>query len=257
MPKNKGLGYFPMYDETRSVLTARKEAIDHDQPLLERLMDDGISVKESWELLQDIQSETIRYHAACDFLQEILGEGTIDTDFTGRFRFMQNGTLVLLPGPECRDRSIYVQIDNINEPLTQLVRPKPTPIDYQEQLASEYITLLETNAPLNARIMKRLGRKKLNFWNYIVYFVWVVPKDFLLCHRNCLYWRSVIERRESERKKKDEAAMVLWMKNKDAFRHFYFGMYRVLEQFGFPVYLGTPSNGVIVEQMFKALENQS
>lgn len=246
-----------MYDETRSVLNARKEAIDHDLPLLEKLMDSSISVKESWELLQNIQSETIRYHAVCDFLQEILGEGSIDTDYTGRFRFMQNGTLVLLPGPECTDRSIYVQIDNINEPLKQLVRPKPIPADYQEQLASDYITLLEAKAPLDERIKKRLGRKKLNVWNYIVYFILVVPKDFFLHHGNVQYWQDIIEQRKEERKQKDEAALIAWMKNKESFRNFYFGMYRVLEQFGFPVYFGVPSGGVIVEQMFKAIENQT
>ena len=154
-PKIKLELIFPMYDETIHVLSARQEVINHDQPILDRLMEDNLSVKESWELIQGIESELIRFHAAQDFLHDIFGEGTVDVSSSGRIRLLQNDTAISFPGAETRDNYIYVRLDSLTSPLTQLKRPSPTSPSKEEQQKEAYAKLLRTHAPLSKRVKIR------------------------------------------------------------------------------------------------------
>lgn len=245
-----------MYDETIHVLSARQEVINHDQPILDRLMEDNLSVKESWKLIQGIESELIRFHAAQDFLHDIFGEGTVDVSSSGRIRLLQNDTAISFPGAETRDNYIYVRLDSLTSPLTQLKRPSPTSPSKEEQQKEAYAKLLRTHAPLSKRVKIRC--EKFEDWgaiSYLIYLFFLLPKDIFSQQNTPDYWEDAARRDEKARRQKDDAERLQWIRHKDCFKSFYFGIYRILEQFGFPVYIGTPGSAVIVEQVNKLIES--
>lgn len=245
-----------MFDETNCFLSARQEIIDHDKPILSRLMEETLPVKDSWELIERIESETIRFYAVREFLQDILGDGTVYINANGRIHFTQGEIIVSFPGPEARERRIYVRLGNIFSPLPQMLRPKPMQPGKKEKQCLEYSKLLKQHAPLRQRIHARLWtHPEWKLLSYVVYFLYTLPSDILCNRMTAVYWENIAADEEKARIEKDNAAITEWMKNISLFKHFFFGMYRVLEQFGFPVYLGDPASGVIVEQIYKIVES--
>ena len=245
-----------MYDETMRVLNARREVIDHDQPILNCLMEDTLSVKESWELIQSIESELIRFHAAQDFLHEILGEGTVDVSNSGRIRLMQDDTMISFPGAETCERYIYVRFDSLTSPLTQLKRPNPTPPSEEERQKEAYAKLLRANAPLSERVKIRCEKfEEWGVFSYLFYLFILLPKDFFSEQNTPDYWESAAREDEKIRRETDNTERLQWIRRKDRFKTFYYGIYNILEQFGFPVYLGNPGSAIIVEQASKLIES--
>ena len=245
-----------MYEETRQVLEGREAAIQHDRPILNALSAGTLSIPEAWELLSGMESDTLRYFAAKEFILSLFDGGTVDSVGDNRIRYSNEDTTISFPGPETREQRILVSLSGLYDPLTQLRRPQPLLPDNVEMSIITYTQLRRENGPIPERVRTRFCNMQNHsrFSCYLFYFFYMHPKD-VLKHRTTLsFWEDKVEDLALKRSMADNARGIDWMKHKEQVKNFYFGAYQKLKHFKMPVYLGTSVEPIIVEQAYSMLE---
>lgn len=245
-----------MYEETRQVLEGREAAIQHDRPILNTLSTGTASIRESWGLLSKIESDTIRYFAAKEFILSLFDGGTVDGVGDNRIRYTNDSLTISFPGPETRDQRILVSLSGLYDPITQLRRTQPLLPDNIEMSIITYTQLCRENGPITERVRARFCNMQNHsrFLCYLFYIFCMRPKD-ILKHRTALsFWEDKVEDLALKRSRADEARNVDWMRRKEQVKNFYFGAYQKLKSFEMPVYLVTTGESMIVEQAYSLLE---
>lgn len=84
----------------------------------------------------------------------------------------------------------------------------------------------------------------------------MLPKDRFKHQTKQEYWDKLVQSLEQKRIHADEGRFVDWIRTKEKVKDFYFGIYRQLQQFEMPIYLGVTGRSVIAEQAYSYLVSQ-
>ena len=240
-----------MFENAKAQLEERKTDLQADIDILTELCTESLSPDRIWQDIISIHDGYARFNACKEFLEDMLGSGSLGQAGDVHINYMTNKVSVTLPGAKAPDKRIMVCISGIYSPKKDLARPAEPPMTEQERFAKEYLSLLQKDAGFRELVEARESRAK----DWSTFRCWLYAVFYRLCEgkRPITLYENIVSSLQSDRMEQNEKNLLEWAEKRDTARAFMMGPYTRLSKLNYPICIGLTDTYVSAEEMLELI----